>query len=269
MSARCYGMRGRLSTKGALALIWSSIDRTLAPGRLEACLRMDRRPAKRRWRSARNLGVAVSLLIHLAAVIAIATSPSPATDLPVGHPIEMELFAPVHAQRPLKVAPTKKSQNVAASTASTLKTNTPPVAATVSPPSPPILETQALSSPAASPTSFGTALRGSVGCEHAGLFTLSDDERRGCRERLATGRATAAQWAELGIDPKRRAVFDAAWKADHDPQHMAGFACLAKFGGGKIQWAHPSEGVKAPHLPCYFYTPKATFAVDPPHKSAW
>ncbi len=229
---------------------------------------MDRRPAIQRRRSARTLAVAVSALVHGLALVAIVTTPTPKTDLPVARPIEMELVAPPRpARRPNKVAPASTSRGAAVSMASATSAVLPSVAKMAAPSANPLPESQTPSGTGADVVAG--ALRGSVGCDHAGLFALTEEERRHCRERIATGRATEAQYADLGIDPEKRAVFDAAWTADHAPRHMPGFACLAKFGGGKIQWAHPSEGIKVPRLPCYFFTPKATFSVDPPHKSAW
>jgi hypothetical protein len=114
-----------------------------------------------------------------------------------------------------------------------------------------------------------SALRGSVGCDHAGLLGLSQEERQGCRNRFAAGRGAAGDSDQLGIDPVKRAAYDAAWKADHSPQHMAALGCFAVFGHGKLQWLHPSAGIRLGPLPCYFVTPKATLSADPQHDKRW
>ena len=116
---------------------------------------------------------------------------------------------------------------------------------------------------------LASALRGSVGCAEAHFNELTSAEQQNCRDRFATAAEGVHDEAELGIDPIKRAVYDASWKADHGPQHMAGVACVAVFGKGGLKWLHPSEGVKLGPLPCYAYTPKATFAADPEHARGW
>jgi hypothetical protein len=116
---------------------------------------------------------------------------------------------------------------------------------------------------------LASALRGSVGCAQARFNGLSAAEQQHCRDRFATAAEGVQEGAELGIDPIKRAAFDASWQADHGPQHMAGMACVAVFGKGGLKWLHPSEGVKLGPLPCYAYTPKATFAADPEHAKGW
>ena len=122
-----------------------------------------------------------------------------------------------------------------------------------------------LQAPPASPRTFdtvalGKALRGSIiGCNNADLANLTGAERQNCRDSFIADRGNTADLSQFAIPPEKRAIFDAAWTADHSPQHMAGVACLAVFGGGKLKWLRPSEGVKLGPLPCYVYTPKATF----------
>jgi hypothetical protein len=117
---------------------------------------------------------------------------------------------------------------------------------------------------------LGNALRESVvGCAHADMAILTDAERQHCQDAFAARRADTPDLTELAISPEKRAIFDAAWKADHSPGHMAGVACLARFGGRKLQWLHPSEGIKLGPLPCYVFTPKATFSADAPHAPGW
>ena len=219
-----------------------------------------------RWRI---LGIGASASLHFALILAVIMSPTLKIDLPTTRAIDVRLFAPPVINRPPVDRAPDAARRVARNAASSSKT--PAVAARRVEPTKPLesmTETQAGASSPQLSTS-GTALRGVVGCDHSALFELSSEERSDCHDRMANGRATLAEHAPLGIDPEKLAVFDAAWTADHSAQHMAGFACLAKFGRGKIQWAHPSEGVKFPLLPCYFYTPKATFSVDAPHKSVW
>ena len=79
---------------------------------------------------------------------------------------------------------------------------------------------------------LASALRGSVGCAEAHFNELTSAEQQNCRDRFATAAEGVHDEAELGIDPIKRAVYDASWKADHGPQHMAGVACVAVFGKG-------------------------------------
>jgi len=137
-------------------------------------------------------------------------------------------------------------------------------------PVPPPPQTPVTSAGPVDSAALGKALRGSVvGCAHADIANLTDTERQHCRDAFAANKADGPDLSQLAISPEKRAIFDAAWKADHSPQHMAGVICLARFGGGKLQWLHPSEGVKLGPLPCYAFTPKATFSADPPHARGW
>jgi len=101
------------------------------------------------------------------------------------------------------------------------------------------------------------------------MANLTDAERQHCRDTFAANRTDTPDLSQFAIAPEKRAIFDAAWTADHSPQHMAGIACLARFGGRKLEWLHPSQGVKLGPLPCYFFTPKATFSAAPPHAPGW
>jgi hypothetical protein len=50
---------------------------------------------------------------------------------------------------------------------------------------------------------------------------------------------------------------------------MPAFGCFARFGGGKIVWYHPSQGLKLGRLDCYFAAPKAVFQPDKPPTSGF
>jgi hypothetical protein len=116
--------------------------------------------------------------------------------------------------------------------------------------------------------SLTRALRGVVGCSDANNAGLSPEEKETCRDRLlAMGKDASELPPLIGMDPQKRAAFAAAWKADHSPQHMAVLGCFARFGGGKVQWLKPSEGAKIGRLPCYYATPKATFAPEKPDRA--
>ena len=123
---------------------------------------------------------------------------------------------------------------------------------------------------AARDAGLGRALRnGLIGCVEAKLANLDASRREHCRDVFAGGRNDAPDYGDLALSPEKRAIFDAAWHADHDPQHMAGVGCFAHFGGGKIAWLRPSQGVKLGFLPCYAFGPKATFAAPPPPSRGW
>ncbi len=119
----------------------------------------------------------------------------------------------------------------------------PPVAI-LSPPHPANAE-PAMQAPSASPetadsAALGRALRGGIiGCRHADLANLTDAERQHCRDSFVVDRGNTADLSQSAVPPEKRAVFDAAWTADHSPQHMAGVACLAVFGGGKLSGCTP------------------------------
>jgi hypothetical protein len=149
-----------------------------------------------------------------------------------------------------------------------------PQAHEASPPQPPTapspIQVPSKSAGAIDSAALGKALRGSVvGCAHADMANLTDAERQHCRDTFAASRADTPDLSRFAIAPEKRAIFDAAWTADHSPEHMAGIACLARFGGHKLEWLHPSQGVKLGPLPCYVFTPKATFSADPPHAPGW
>jgi hypothetical protein len=116
---------------------------------------------------------------------------------------------------------------------------------------------------AASAGGLTSALRSSIGCDHADLMGLSPVERQRCHDQFAAAGKDPGDLTALGIDPVKRADFDAAWKADHSPQHMAAVGCFMRFGAGKVEWLHPSEGFRLGRLPCYFVAPKATLSADP------
>ena len=176
-------------------------------------------------------------------------------------PIQIRRLAPPRGPQP-------KRARAVASTAEPQQTNneSPPQTALA----PPATQTPSTSPGPVDSAALGKALRGSVfGCAHADVANLSEVERQRCRDVFAANRADAPDLSQFAISPEKRAIFDAAWKADHSPQHMAGVICLARFGGGKLQWLHPSEGVKLGPLPCYVFTPKATFSADAPHARGW
>jgi len=229
-----------------------------------------RRDAARSWR----LGVAASLLAHLVFLAVLGVGLRRPADLPPSPAVEVELSPPwptarLPERRPAPPAPAGLEKDEPA------KTPPPSPAAAV----PPGVAANAAPAPAAEPPptappvagggGLASALRGSVGCDHADLVELSPAERQHCRDRFATAGKDPGDLTRFAIDPVKRAAFDAAWKADHSPQHMAALGCFMRFGGGKVEWLHPSEGFKLGRLPCYFVAPKATFSADPPPARGW
>ena len=89
------------------------------------------------------------------------------------------------------------------------------------------------------------------------MANLSDAERQHCRDNFAANRTDAPDLSQFAIDPAKRAIFDAAWKAGHSPQHMVAAGCWARFGSGQFNWRRPSDSVKLGSLPCYIVTPKS------------
>jgi hypothetical protein len=54
------------------------------------------------------------------------------------------------------------------------------------------------------------SLHGVLGCAHAEFLRLSDIERRACEDRFLTPRSPVTAAASFGLDPGKRAAFDAA-----------------------------------------------------------
>jgi hypothetical protein len=140
-----------------------------------------------------------------------------------------------------------------------------PVAAAV-PATPPA---EASETPAAAPGEDApdarvvAALRASLGCNHAALAHLTPEERQGCQERLAGVGGAPLAPAPLGLTPEAKEAFDLAVR-ENKSAHIPMFGCFATFGMGKIQWYHPSRGVKLGKLPCYIVAPKGVFLPDKP-----
>ena len=221
----------------------------------------------------RTLGVAASLLAHaafLVLLVGVASRPPVAISL---RETDVRLVPDWASPRPFQVrSPDARSPEAKNSPRKTTESKplrapaegaSPPPATDLTPPLPPSVESE----PGAAPTA--PTFRATIGCAHPGLMALSPSERQACRDRFATATRGVHEEAELGIDPIERAAYDASWTADHSPQHMAGMACVATFGWHGLKWAHPSEGVKLGPLPCYVFTPKATFSVDPPPARGW
>ena len=106
-------------------------------------------------------------------------------------------------------------------------------------------------------------LRTALGCQHADFLQLSADERAACARNFALARASDPVVDPLsGIAPAKLASYDAEWKADHSPQHMAGFGCAIQFGVGKPKAVKLIRALKLGPLPCYIYSPTAAVAPD-------
>ena len=220
---------------------------------------VDARTKRRRGANrSRSLGVAVSLLAHLAFVAILAVSLKQPGALRSGPAVDVELVPLRPASRSPERHPTRSLP------AQATKTEPKQVIAPPNVPGPSIAAARPApitGAPAAS--GLTSALRGSVGCDHADLMGLSPAERQRCRDQFATAGKDPGDLTALGIDPVKRAAFDAAWKADHSPQHMAAVGCFMRFGAGQAEWLHPSEGFRLGRLPCYFVAPKATLSADP------
>jgi hypothetical protein len=225
-------------------------------------------------RRSRTTGLAASLLAHVVFVAFLLTAtqrPSPPEPVRTTD-VQVVRNWPSLPRRP---APASRGSTLA------VRAHREQDAAPPAPPVhelPPAIAAAPSLSPSPSPDSapddaerrgLASALRGSIGCASAQLAGLTSAEQQHCRDRFAKATAGVHDGAELGIDPIKRAAFDASWTADHSPQHMAGVACLAVFGKGGLKWLHPSEGVKLGPLPCYAYTPKATFSANPEHARGW
>ncbi len=70
----------------------------------------------------------------------------------------------------------------------------------------PIVPLPAPLSPPSDAPEVRQALRGLVGCDHAGFLGLSDAERERCRDRLARTRGGDARSAQIELDLARRAA---------------------------------------------------------------
>jgi hypothetical protein len=110
---------------------------------------------------------------------------------------------------------------------------------------------------------LASALRGSIGCDHAGFLGLSDAEKRRCQQR-SLARSGGAPETGIGINPEAQTEFDLAWRDDHTPQHPAYAKCEARFGLGQFKWNHYYRRIKLGPLPCYLVTPEAIVLPDKP-----
>jgi hypothetical protein len=160
--------------------------------------------SKRRRASARSrtLGVAASVGAHvlflallvLGARVPNASNPSRA--------VEVQLVSPT----PPKTRP-RRAQARAAFSMEQLQSPpaTPGAEAAPGPPAPP------WTTPPVAP---GLALRRALGCDHADYMELTPEERQGCRDRFAAGDKSLEEVAEFGVDPRKRAIFEAGAKRD-------------------------------------------------------
>jgi hypothetical protein len=123
------------------------------------------------------------------------------------HAISVDLVTPAGILIPQPRAPSRgaapKKPSVASPSAETPAPNFA-AGALPQPATPPANTTQE-SRPA------GLDLRNSViGCAFAGMVKLSDAQRRRCHDRFAAGRKNGPDLASLGLDPAKKAAFDAA-----------------------------------------------------------
>lgn len=232
---------------------------------------MDLRERKRRWRAREFAAALFAVAIHSAILgLFLIATPRLLSTAREQRSISLDIVESSEVFRPVETRRARASSSdrahPAPAAAEVLQAGAPSTPKAISEP-PPVTPA---GPPATDNAALGRALRASlIGCAHAQMANLSDAQRQHCLDSLAANHAGAPDLSAMAISPEKRAIFDAAWTADHSPQHMAGVACLARFGGRKLEWLHPTEGVKLGPLPCYVFTPKATFSADRPHAPGW
>ncbi len=217
--------------------------------------------ARRRIARRRALGLAAALAVHTLLLLVFVVDMDRNAAFSVAQDRDQVVIhvalAPASAVRPRRRPPVPASTPGARAG----PTKSAPESAA---PQPPASEARASPGEAPAPAqdaAVAKALRGSVGCAHARLVNLTDEERRRCDQAFADiGRH--AEPYDLNMSPEARASFDLAVK-ENQTAHPPAFGCLAKFGLGKFVWYHPSRGVKLGPLPCYFVAPKAIPLPDP------
>jgi hypothetical protein len=227
---------------------------------------IDNRPTRRRAsaRSAtRWLGLAAALAFHLALVMAVTFDLRDSLTLPMPFGERPAQAVDIDLTPPPKPAAQPERRMRAPLPSASPRPSQPSPAPAQGPAAP--APTVTAAAPPASEGAPGvtSALRASLGCDHASFLELSEAEKLHCRQRMV-GRSQDAPERDIGINPEARAEFDLAWKEDHSPQHLAFVGCFARFGVGKLIWYHPSRGVKLGPLPCYYGTPKSTLLPDKP-----
>ncbi len=216
----------------------------------------------------RAAGLSFAVAVHVTILTALALSAGRETAPAPTPPVDVRLIRRFAAadERPAepKRAMSPKGQ-------SPKRTQTSPTAPPTVVTSPPVAQGQQSQTPQGSPPSWpgqtarlSAALRGSIiGCAHADAAGLSEMEREACRQRLASGAATAPYIP--GISPRKREYYAALAASEEamerDPMggHRAGVIC----GLGS-----QNKGFKLGSLPCSFvlspspYTPEVD--VPPP-----
>ena len=164
---------------------------------------------KRRRASARSrtLAIAASVAAHIAFLAFLALGMRVRDDYGPGHVVEVQLVSPAPPPAPARRAPaiaTRSGRSLRITAAPAL-----PVAGPATQPSAPL-------APSASAASSGlaSALRRGLGCAHADFMDLSSAERRHCQDRMAAATVGHFETANLGIDPAKRAIFDAGARRD-------------------------------------------------------
>ena len=207
--------------------------------------------AQRPAGSKARVGLAVSLLLHLAFVTAAILSLPHWRLPPDGPALEVSLVPPrptpvepmrlrVTETRPARPAPSppglSRAQVAQAHLPAPAPAPTPPAASGEDP---------------AARARVTALLRGSVGCSEATFVHLSQPELDRCAKWR---RAQAKPGLEIlaPIAANKRAWFDATVAARNAPDHGPGLACFGK----------PPHGIKLGPLPCYIEPPKGPLSED-------
>ncbi len=157
----------------------------------------------------RTLGVAASIVVHIAFLAFLALSPGVRErETPVGS-IDLQLVPPIPAEavrrgRPASTAAPARRRLAAPAAAAD---SGAAAAAEIPPP-------RTRSSEPSEPAGMARALRRSLGCANADFMQLTPEERQHCRDQFAAAASGATVMAELGVDPRKRAIFDAPGKRD-------------------------------------------------------
>jgi len=166
------------------------------------------RAQARRW----TLGVVVSVAANTGFLAILALSGRIQSDYEPGRAIEVQLTLPT-----MPVARRNRPSATQTGPKRGLSRPAPRPAATATQPIEPTLPA-APATPAAN-ADLAAALRRGLGCDHADFMALTPAEREHCRDRLAAATERASETASLGVEPGKRAIFEAAAERDRFLQH--------------------------------------------------
>jgi hypothetical protein len=214
-----------------------------------------------RKRSRVGLGVAASVLVHLAmAGLVILSLPRQ------GPPAEPQPIVVTLSPQRLLVRP-EAPRRPAARASARSPSPAPPIplpSRAAAAPSPALPALQA-PNPGADQEGLARAkgaLRGSLGCEDAAFLHLTVQELEHCN-RWRQARVIPEGAIPAAIAPEKRAWFEAALAARNSPGHPPGFVCGVLIDGIRLVKAKtPPNAVKLGPLPCFVMPPKGPLSEE-------